>query len=70
MKLKRYYGNYGIVNAATDADFSDNDAWKVGVTVDYQIADNLYAKAAVNYLDGDKIDDIPRASSASSGHSN
>jgi hypothetical protein len=54
----QYYGSYGVVNAATHADFSDNDAWKVGVTVDYQIADNLYAKAAVNYLDGDKIDDV------------
>ena len=54
----QYYGSYGVVNAATDADFSDNDAWKVGVTVDYQIADNLYAKAAVNYLDGDNIDDV------------
>jgi hypothetical protein len=54
----QYYGSYGVVNAATNADFSDNDAWKVGVTVDYQIADNLYAKAAVNYLDGDNIDDV------------
>jgi len=54
----QYYGSYGVVNAASDADFSDNDAWKVGVTVDYQIADNLYAKAAVNYLDGDNIDDV------------
>jgi hypothetical protein len=54
----QYYGSYGVVNAATDADFSDDDAWKVGVTVDYQIADNLYAKAAVNYLDGDNIDDV------------
>ncbi|MBD9455772.1 porin [Rhizobium sp. RHZ02] len=54
----QYYGGYRVVNAATDAAFSDNDAWKVGVTVDYQIADNLYAKAAVNYLDGDNIDDV------------
>ncbi|WP_025662806.1 porin [Rhizobium sp. IBUN] len=54
----QYYGGYRVVNAATDAAFSDNDAWKVGVTVDYQIAVNLYAKAAVNYLDGDNIDDV------------
>jgi long-subunit fatty acid transport protein len=44
----QYYGNYGIVAG----DFnSDNDAWKVGVTVDYQIVDNFYAKATVNYID-------------------
>ncbi|MBB3316910.1 hypothetical protein FHT77_002791 [Rhizobium sp. BK181] len=54
----QYYGSYGVVNAATDADFSDNDAWKVGLTVDYQIVDNFYAKATVNYLDGDNIDDV------------
>ena len=51
----QYYGNYGIVAG----DFDDNnDAWKVGVTVDYQIVDNLYAKATVNYFDSDKADDV------------
>jgi hypothetical protein len=45
----QYYGNYGVV--AATGDFSNNDAWKYGVTVDYQIVDNLYAKATVNYLD-------------------
>ncbi|MDQ0563398.1 opacity protein-like surface antigen [Rhizobium mesoamericanum] len=51
----QYYGNYGI----TAGDFDDNnDAWKVGLTVDYQIVDNLYAKATVNYLDPDKGDDV------------
>ena len=38
-------------------DFGNDDAWKVGVTVDYQITDNFYAKASVQYLDGDDIDD-------------
>ncbi|MBB2694442.1 UNVERIFIED_ORG: hypothetical protein GGI63_005408 [Rhizobium esperanzae] len=53
----QYYGNYGVVNPTTDADFSDNDAWKVGLTVDYQIVDNFYAKASVQYLDPDDGDD-------------
>ncbi|MDM9648194.1 porin [Rhizobium sp. S163] len=51
----QYYGNYGIVAGQ----FNDNnDAWKVGVTVDYQIVDNLYAKATVNYLDPDVGNDV------------
>lgn len=53
----QYYGDYGI-NAAT-GDFDDsNDAWKVGLTVDYQIADNLYAKASLQYLDPDQGDQV------------
>ncbi|WP_160010233.1 porin [Rhizobium sp. 18055] len=51
----QYYGNYGIVAG----DFnSDNDAWKVGLTVDYQIVDNFYAKATVNYIDPDNGSDV------------
>ena len=51
----QYYGNYGIVAG----DFNDdNDAWKVGLTVDYQIVDNFYAKATVNYLDPDTGNDV------------
>ncbi|MBW9114591.1 porin [Rhizobium cauense] len=51
----QYYGNYGIVAG----DFNDdNDAWKVGLTADYQIADNIYAKATVNYLDPDTGNDV------------
>ena len=62
----QWYGNYGV-NASplggfgpggSDADFGNDDAWKVGLTVDYQITDNFYAKATVNYLDGDDIDDV------------
>jgi long-subunit fatty acid transport protein len=34
------------------------DVWKVGVTVDYQIVDNLYAKATVNYFDPDRGNDV------------
>ncbi|MBB3965057.1 porin [Rhizobium metallidurans] len=51
----QYYGNYGIV--AGDFD-NNNDAWKAGVTVDYQIVDNFYAKATVNYLETDKADGV------------
>ncbi|GAA3078461.1 porin [Rhizobium viscosum] len=54
----QYYGNYGVVNAATDADFSDNNAWKAGVTIDYQIVDNFSAKVSVQYLDPENADDV------------
>ncbi|MDM9622506.1 porin [Rhizobium sp. S96] len=53
----QYYGNYGIDTATGDFDDS-NDAWKVGVTLDYQIVDNLYAKATVNYFEPDNGDDV------------
>ncbi|ANK86085.1 MULTISPECIES: porin [Rhizobium] len=47
---------YGDIYEAGD-DFSDDDAWKVGLTVDYQIVDNFYAKASVQYFDPDNGDD-------------
>jgi hypothetical protein len=51
----QYYGNYGIDGTG---DFDDeNDAWKVGLTVDYQVVDNFYAKASIQYLDPDEDDD-------------
>ncbi|AIC26582.1 porin outer membrane protein RopA 1 [Rhizobium etli bv. mimosae str. IE4771] len=49
----QYYSNYGI----DGDDFADDDAWKVGLTVDYQIVDNFYAKASVQYLDPENDDD-------------
>ncbi|MBX5157293.1 MULTISPECIES: porin [unclassified Rhizobium] len=49
----QYYSNYGI----DGSDFADGDAWKVGLTVDYQIVDNFYAKASVQYLDPEDADD-------------
>jgi len=52
----QYFFNYGFEDGST-TDFSSDDAWKVGLTVDYQITDNFYAKASVQYLDGDDIDD-------------
>ncbi|WP_283194933.1 porin [Rhizobium sp. AN80A] len=50
----QYFGSYGLAGD----DFSDNDAWKVGLTVDYQIVENFYAKASVQYLDEDNGDDV------------
>ncbi|RUL99345.1 porin [Rhizobium chutanense] len=54
----QYYGNYfgGSKDAPRDWD-GLGDAWKVGLTVDYQIVDNFYAKASVQYLDPDDGDD-------------
>ncbi|RDJ16313.1 hypothetical protein B5K05_09095 [Rhizobium phaseoli] len=57
----QYYGNY--IGGASAGDTVPNDydgagdAWKVGLTVDYQIVDNFYAKASVQYLDPDDGDD-------------
>jgi hypothetical protein len=51
----QYYGHYGIIVS----DFNDNnDAWKVGVTLDYELVENLYAKATVNYLNQDQGSDV------------
>ena len=54
----QYFGNYG--HNATDTDFSSNDAWRAGLTVDYQIVDNLYAKATVDYTDVDDEDGVTK----------
>ncbi len=52
----QYYGNYGTT---ADGEFKDDvDAWKAGVTIDYQIVDNLSAKVSVQYLDPDGADDV------------
>ncbi|WHO71126.1 porin [Rhizobium sp. BT03] len=54
----QYYGNYFGGGTAVPDDFDGlGDAWKVGLTVDYQIVDNFYAKASVQYLDPDDGDD-------------
>ncbi|TAU84081.1 porin [Rhizobium leguminosarum] len=54
----QYYGNYFGGGKAVPDDFDGlGDAWKVGLTVDYQIVDNFYAKASVQYLDPDDGDD-------------
>ncbi|EJC66754.1 porin [Rhizobium leguminosarum] len=54
----QYYGNYFGGGTVVPDDFDGlGDAWKVGLTVDYQIVDNFYAKASVQYLDPDDGDD-------------
>jgi len=40
--------NSGITNTT---DFTDVDIWKAGVTLDYQIVENFYAKASVQWQD-------------------
>jgi hypothetical protein len=45
-------GGYGVFdNYTTTTDFSDQDIWKAGVTLDYQIVENFYAKASVQWQD-------------------
>ncbi|MBY5519414.1 porin [Rhizobium leguminosarum] len=57
----QYYANYIGGASAFDTVPSDydgaGDAWKVGLTVDYQIVDNFYAKASVQYLDPEDGED-------------
>ncbi|MGO7107950.1 porin, partial [Rhizobium johnstonii] len=57
----QYYANYIGGAGSFDTVPSDydgaGDAWKVGLTVDYQIVDNFYAKASVQYLDPEDGED-------------
>ncbi|MGV1751618.1 porin [Agrobacterium sp. CG674] len=55
-----YIGNLSAplgTDPAANADFSSNDAWTAGVTVDYQITDGLKTKVTANYIDEDDADD-------------
>ncbi|MCI9866026.1 porin [Rhizobium skierniewicense] len=55
-----YIGNLSAplgTDPAANADFSSNDAWTAGVTVDYQITDGLKTKVTANYVDEDAADD-------------
>jgi hypothetical protein len=56
----QYFGKYVTDTDSATPDSFDGlgDAWAVGVTVDYQIVDNFYAKATVNYTDPDDADDV------------
>ncbi|MBW9057112.1 porin [Agrobacterium pusense] len=49
----QYFGNYYLGGN----DFSNDDAWQAGLTIDYKITDGLSTKVAVNYLDVDNVDD-------------
>ncbi|TAT88802.1 porin [Rhizobium ruizarguesonis] len=54
----QYYGNYFGGGTEVPEDFDGlGDAWKAGLTVDYQIVDNFYAKASVQWLDPEDGDD-------------
>ncbi|MBW9086382.1 porin [Rhizobium wenxiniae] len=46
----QYWDNVAL---DADGDFDGGDAWRVGVTADYAITQNLAAKATVNYTDVD-----------------
>ncbi|MDM9648246.1 porin [Rhizobium sp. S163] len=41
----------------TNADWADADLWKAGVTLDYQIVENFYAKASVQWQDRTSVAD-------------
>jgi hypothetical protein len=60
--MGQYFGNYIDLDGTTvpSSFHGAGDAWKVGVTVDYQIVDNLYAKATVDYTDVDDGDDVTK----------
>ncbi|MBY5402650.1 porin, partial [Rhizobium leguminosarum] len=54
----QYYGNYFGGGTEVPENFDGlGDAWKAGLTVDYQIVDNFYAKASVQWLDPEDGDD-------------
>ncbi|KIQ02274.1 membrane protein [Agrobacterium tumefaciens] len=51
-------GNFVSTGSAiVTNDFTNNDAWQAGVTLDYQITQGLSTKVAVNYYDEDGADD-------------
>ncbi len=49
----QYFGNYYVGGP----DFTNDDAWQAGVTVDYKITNGLSMKVAANYLDVDNVDE-------------
>ncbi|TMV21558.1 porin, partial [Rhizobium sp. Td3] len=49
----QWFGNYYVGGN----EFSNNDAWQAGLTLDYKITQGLSTKIAVNYLDVDDVDD-------------
>ncbi|MDH0873784.1 porin [Agrobacterium tumefaciens] len=62
----QYLGNVGPRSAtgtiygagvSPNADFTNNDAWTAGLTVDYKITDGLSTKVTANYYDEDGRDD-------------
>ncbi|CAN7659567.1 porin [Aminobacter sp. LjRoot7] len=56
----QYFGDRHVGNFATGqtVDLNAND-WAIGAVVDYKIVENLNAKLALNYNDGDSYQDNP-----------
>jgi hypothetical protein len=58
----QYFGNLGGAGINFDgvdwkgSDFGDNDAWRAGVTLDYEIVKDLTTKVSVQYDDEDDAD--------------
>jgi hypothetical protein len=48
-----HFGNF-ITNTTTEV---GNDDWSIGAVIDYKVVENLNAKLAVNYDDGDSFTD-------------
>jgi hypothetical protein len=53
----QYLGNVAADLVGVGQDFSNNDAWTAGLTVDYKITDGLATKITANYYDEDGADD-------------
>jgi hypothetical protein len=61
--MGQYFGNYvqDTNNGAIPHSFDGlGDAWKVGLTANYQIVENLYARATVDYTDADDFDSVTK----------
>jgi hypothetical protein len=57
----QYLGNVAPDFASNlDADWTNNDAWTAGLTVDYKITEGLATKVTANYYDEDGADDEVR----------
>ncbi|WP_416796017.1 porin [Ciceribacter azotifigens] len=51
----QYWWNTGLITAD---EFSNDDAWRAGVTLDYAIAEGLSTKVSVQYTDADGVDGV------------
>jgi hypothetical protein len=49
----QYTGNVDVTGPTDDQEFDGGSEWRAGVTLDYQVVENLAAKLAVTYVDHD-----------------
>ncbi|MFP3546201.1 porin [Rhizobium sp. SIMBA_035] len=49
----QYTGNVDVTGLAGEQEFDGGSEWRAGVTLDYQVVQNLAAKLAVTYVDHD-----------------